>query len=285
MKINISRCTTAPTNRAFFIDALGTEDLQTAKSKHEKMLDEVLSLSPDLQPCISEKNSLFKCTTLKEINQIFDAIEQLCNESISPLIFIDGHGDQQQGLSLPSGEYLNWNDLNLTLERITRAALGQSMVVASFCHSMSAIDKIPSGNLLPTPFYFGYEHRVQAGVVEEESKQIIEELLRSGRFIKSGKEIQLYSEYDHAIPAVCLVLKKFLYPQENAEIYTELSKNNLRKTLHKQLGNELGTTKGLSKAISKALNPKDFLGNFLESYMYNTERRRKLLDEILTSLN
>lgn len=284
MKLKISQCTAAPANRIYLIDALGGAGLQTARSKHEKLVDEILALMPEQSQFISEKVFLLKCFTLEEVNKIFKLIEYDCNAETSPLIFIDGHGDKEQGLALPSGEYLGWDELNLALESVTLAAAGHSTVVASFCHSMTAVERPLYEKPLPTPFYFGYADEVIAGVVEEECQNIIEELLRSGAFIESGKTIQLYSEYTHVFPLISALLMKFLRSQEVVGKFPGLSKNHLRKTLHEEIGRSFGTTKGLNKVLSQAFDLRVLMGPVLATAMHATERRTRLLDELLVEI-
>lgn len=284
MKLKISRCTAAPANRIFLIDFLKDDDLQTGRGKHEKIRDEILALMPEQAPFISKQVFLRSAKTLNELSELFKLIEQECNATTSPLIFFDGHGDKQRGLELPSGEFLSWTDFNAALETITIAAAGHSTVVASFCHSMAAVARPALEKPLPTPFYYGYADEVPAGVVEEEGARIIEELLKTGAFIESGKRIQHFSEYDHVEPLISVLLMKFLRPEQVKDKFTDLSKNNLRKLFHEEIGRDFGTTKGLNKVLSKALDPRVLLEPILTSTMYATERRTRLLAEVLQEI-
>jgi hypothetical protein len=284
MKLKISRCTAAPANRIFLIDFLKDDDLQTGREKHEKVRDEILALMPEQAPFISKQVFLRSAKTLNELSELFKVIEQECNATTSPLIFFDGHGDKQRGLELPSGEFLSWTDFNAALETITIAAAGHSTVVASFCHSMAAVARPALEKPLPTPYYYGYADEVPAGVVEEEGARIIEELLKTGAFVESGKSIQHFSEYDHVEPLISVLLMKFLRSEQVVDKFTDLSKNNLRRILHDDIGRHFGTTKGLSKVLSRALDPRILIGPILEGAMHATERRTRLLAEVLQEI-
>lgn len=281
MKLNITRCTVAPANRIFLIDCLGGMGLQTGRGKHEKIRDEILSLMPEQAPFISNQVFLCKIQNLVEINDLFKLIEQECNAATSPLIFFDGHGDKQRGLALPSGEFLSWADLNFSLEKITLAAAGHSTVVASFCYSMTAVARPSFEKPLPTPFYFGYKDEVKAEVVEKEGEKIIEEVLRAGYFIQADKKIRLYSEYVHAEHLISVLVMKFLRPQEVAGIFVDLSKNKLREMFHKEIGSQFGTTKGLNEILSQVFDPRILIESILTGAMHATERRTRLLAEVL----
>lgn len=284
MRITIKQCTVAPANRIYLIDALGESGLQTARSKHETIKDKILASMPDQVPFISKKIFLQKCQTLEEANDFFKVIEQECNATTSPLIFLDGHGDKQRGLALPSGEFLSWDNFNLALEKITLAAAGHTTVVASFCYSMTAIARPSFEKPLPTPFYYGYADEVSAGTVEKECRDIINELLQTGKFVASGKTIQLYSEYDHVRELIASVLAMSFKPEKFVNKFPDLSKGKLRAMFHKEIGREFGTTKGLSRSLSQAFDPRVLIKPILEGAMHATERRTSLLAEVLSEI-
>lgn len=284
MKLTISRSTAAPANRIFLIDFLKDGDLQTGRGKHEKVRDEILAQMPEQAPFISRQVFLRKTRTLNELSDLFKFIKQECNATTSPLIFFDGHGDKQRGLELPSGEFFGWADFNSELEKITSAAAGHSTVVASFCHSMEAVARPPLEKPLSTPFYYGYADEVPAGVVEKECESIIQELLETGTFIESGKTIQHFSEYDHVEMLIAPVLMKFLHPQKVVDKFPDLSKGNLRKLLHAEIGRDFGTTSGLNKILAQAFDPRVLVRSILEGAMHATERRTRLLAEILSGI-
>lgn len=285
MKLKISRCTVSPANRIYIVDALGCADLQTGRGKYEKIRDEVLALMPDQAKFISRQVFHVKCISLADIKSLFSSIKGECNLATTPLIFIDGHGHKQKGLVLSSGEFLSWIDLNLLLEGVTLSACGNSTVVASFCHSMTAAERLSFERPIPTPFYYGYADEVKAGVVENECLKIIEELLRTGTFEPARKTIQLYSEYDHVSPLVYTLIMKFLRPQKVANVFTDLSKSNLRASLHKDIGRDFGTTRGLNKVLAKILDPRVLIEPILTGAMHATERRDRLLKEIMDEIN
>ena len=197
MKLTVSKAKAAPANRIYILDVLKAGELQTGRRKYDQVIDEVIAKIPGQIEFL--KNQVFheKCTDLNSINKVFAQIKKECNLSTSSLIFIDGHGDKERGLQVASGEFLDWHSFNQNLEKITYAAHGHLTVVASFCHSMSALERPDFGKPLPCPFYYGYADEVSAGDVEAESKEIISSLIQKGWVDESKKKIELYTEYTH----------------------------------------------------------------------------------------
>jgi hypothetical protein len=284
VKLKISRCAASPANRIYILDVLGGEGLQTGRGNYEKLRDEVTALMPDQVVFISEKIFHKCCSDLDEVKEFFSSIKDECNASTFPLIFIDGHGDKLYGLVLPSGEYLDWNSLNSHLAEVTLKAGGQSTVIASFCFSMTAVARPSYEEPLPSPFYYGYSDEIAAGVIRQDCSKLIEELLRRGTFDQSGKSIKLYSEYDHVTSLIAPLVAKFTHSQDFSEFHPYLSKNKLRTLLHAEIGAKFGTTKGLNEVLKKALDPKVLLAPILEKAMHNTERRSRLIDELISQI-
>lgn len=284
MKFKISRCATSPANRVYILDVLGGEGLQTGRGNYEKLRDEVTSLMPDQVVFMSKKIFHKCCSDLDEVKEFFSLIKNECNASTFPLIFIDGHGDKLHGLVLPSGEYLDWDSLNSHLAEITLKACGHSTVIASFCFSMTAVARPSYEEPLPSPFFYGYPDEIAAGIIRKDCSKLIEELLRRGTFDVSGKSIKMYSEYDHVNPFIVSLIAKFNQPQNFPEFLPDLSKNKLRTLFHAEFGASFGTTKGLNKVLKKALDPKALVVTILEKIMHDTERKSRLIDELISQI-
>ncbi len=231
------------------------------------------------------KKIIYKCcATLEEVTDFFSLIKNECDASTFPLIFIDGHGDKKCGLALPSGQHLDWDSLNSYLAEITLKACGHSTVIASFCFSMTAVERLSYEKTLPSPFYYGYSDEIAAGIIRQDCSKLIEELLRRGTFDASGKNMKLYSEYDHVTSLVFPLIAKFNKPQDFPEFFQDLSKNKLRTLLHSEIGEKFGTTKGLSEVLKRTLDPKVLVPPILEKAMHNTERRSRLIEELISQI-
>lgn len=250
----------------------------------KKVRDEVTALMPD-QVVFMYKKIIYKCcATLEEVIDFFSLIKNECDASTFPLIFIDGHGHKKCGLALPSGQYVDWDSLNSYLAEITLKACGQSTVIASFCFSMTAVERLSYEEPPPSPFYYGYPDEIAAGIIRQECSKLIEELLRSGTFEVSGKSMRLYSEYDHVTSLFVPLIAKFNQPKNFLEFFPDLSKNKLRTLLHSEIGEKFGTTKGLSEVLKRALDPKVLVPPILEKAMHNTERRSRLIEELVSQI-
>lgn len=106
----------SPANLVYILDALDSSEMQTGVHKYNQIVDEVLSRMPEESRNIKSKIFLLKTPDLKTFASVFEEIKSNCNSKMMPLIFIDGHGDKQKGLKLPSGEFVNWEIFNNYLE-------------------------------------------------------------------------------------------------------------------------------------------------------------------------
>lgn len=280
MKLNISKCQVSPANRIYIVDALGNDELQTGRSKYDAILDSIRAEIPEQADRLKEEVIHRKCRDAESIKSLFSSIKDECNSSTFPLIFFDGHGDKKQGLRLLSSEYIDWKSFNQYLEDITYAAHGNLTVVASFCNSMSALERPSFGKPLPCPFYYGYSDEVIAGVVRDESQLIIESLIKSGKVDLTDKNIELYSEYDHVISLISVLLAKFLQPQKYADNYPDLSKNKLREIIRDDIGAAFGKTAKLNQIVTKAFDISHVIPEIVENSMHDTERKDLLLKEV-----
>lgn len=283
MKLTISKCKASPANRIYILDVLNSSELQTGVRKYDQVRDEVLCKMPDQAEFI--KNQIFhkKCESLESVGSAFEEIKMECNSTTFPLIFIDGHGDKERGLQIASGEFLDWDSYNRHLEEVTYAAHGNLTVVASFCHSMSALEKPGFGKPLPCPFYYGYADEISAGDVEGESKGIIQALLQQGWLDESGKQIELYSEYTHVQLLIAPLIMMFTNPQENVKKFPLLSKNKLREIIQRDMA-KLGQTAGFNDFFSKVMNLPFLAIIFIFSSMHDTERREMFISEVVPQL-
>jgi hypothetical protein len=283
MNLLVSACKASPANRIYILDVLKVDELQTGLRKYDQIRDEVLKKMPEQAEFIRHKIFHKKCHDLNSLKEVLMGIKEECDASTFPLIFIDGHGDKLQGLQVSSGEFLGWGSFNRYLEEITCAAHGNLTVVASFCHSMSALKRPDFGKPLPCPFYYGYADEVFAGDVEAESKGIIEELFQQGWLDERGKKIELYSEYTHVQLFIVPLIMMFIEPQRNVKKFPLLSKNKLKEKLRCEAA-KLGRAKGFNAHFSNVMNLPSLVEHFICISMHKTERRDKLIAEIVSQL-
>ena len=284
MNFSYYKTVASPANIIYVVEALTDSELKTGIHKYDAIRDLILSDLPEESERI--KSTIFLCQApdLKSLLTIFEEIKGKCNSQIMPLIFIDGHGDKAKGLQLPSGEFISWKLLNDELQQITLAAVGNLTVVASFCHSMSALDDVSYSNLLPCPFYYGYADEVSAEDILKEGELIIKSFLREGALDIKPLKIRLYSEYDRANMIASIIICKYLEPQKYADFFTELSRNKLKMMLSKDIGSKSGTTKNFNHFFAKNMILTKILPLLIGSVMYDTERKQKYIANILAEV-
>lgn len=284
MKLNISACQASPANRIYIMDSLSQGELKTGVDKYDKIMETILHEMSDQMDLLEERIVHKKCLDRQSIEEFFDLIKKECNSENLPLIFFDGHGDKEKGFQLSSGEFIDWDSFNKNLEEITYAAQGNLTVVASFCHSMSALKRPSFEKPLPCPFYYGYSDEVSASEVQDEGRLIIVSLIKFGKVDQADKKIKLYSEYDHVKDLISVLLAKFLRPQQNVNKFPELSKGKLRKNIQEYVGREVGVTVGLNKVFTQVFDVSVLIPEVLSKAMHNTERRQRLIEELLSQI-
>lgn len=284
MNFSYYKTVASPVNTIYVVEALKDSELKTGIYKYDEIRDLIISEFPEKSAHINNTIFLRKAPDLESLLSIFEEIKGKCNSQMMPLIFIDGHGDKAKGLQLPSGEFISWELLNNQLQQITLAAVGNLTVVASFCHSMLALDNHSYLNLLPCPFYYGYNDEVSVEDILEEGKLIIKSFLLEGTLCIKPLKIRLYSEYDRANMVSTIMICKYLEPQKYADFCPELSKKKLKKMLGKDIGNKFGTKKKFNRFFAKNMILKNILPLLIESVMYATARRKKYIENVLTEV-
>jgi len=102
--ITLAMAVTSSANTIFLIDCLNAEDLQTARRRHEGICDELMSLPQSGFQADTSRVVHLRCQTREDWDKGLNKIRDVCKNGLSPLLFIDGHGDERRGLLMPSGE-------------------------------------------------------------------------------------------------------------------------------------------------------------------------------------
>jgi bacterioferritin (cytochrome b1) len=282
--ITLAMAVTSSANTIFLIDCLSAEDLQTARRRHEGICDELMSLPPSGFQADTSRVVHLRCQTREDWDKGLNKIRDVCKNGLSPLLFIDGHGDERRGLLMPSGESVSWEIYLRDLRAITYAARGELTVIAAFCYSL-AVKPMLKGKKgkLPFAFYFGYANEISAGIVEKETRILYESLLRNGGETLQDEVLELscFDEYEHAIDAIAHVVMMQTAPRMLVSIDPRFSRAKLRAKVGRDLAAEGVKMAGYGKAINKAIrNPKALAMKLIEDVMHDTDRRRDFIRDI-----
>lgn len=291
--IRVETAMVSPASTVFIIDCLGEGDKQSGRSRHEGIRDTLIELSPEAFEHDLSRVYHERCSSQNDWMSTMDKILQMCRHGHHPLIFIDGHGDRDKGLRMPSGGFISWKEYEITLIRLILTARGQLTVVAAFCHSYSFVENLINRSStqltrLPFAFYYGYKDEVPTFMVEQETRIIYESLLRNGGQSLNSDNLQIshYSEYDHAIKYVAPVIMMQIAPNTLISINPKFSKTHLRRTLEVDLAKSGWRLGQLRQAIKTAINsPLILAERLLQQTMHETERRRKFTASILTAMS
>lgn len=274
----------SPANFIFIIECLPESEKATGKNRREAIRDIFVEKN-----IYNELNDSVHCNECKSKEDFFNSIgkiKYLCSRGGQPILYIDGHGDKNNGLLLPSGEYISWEVLIESFKKITSLARGELTIFAAFCYSMSLVKKLPELEILPFAFYYGYEGEVNVEVLEMEMNIIIEKMIEndsSGEdmdnlFKSKSLQISYYSEYHVARKIIAIMESVKNHPEYLKNI--GLSKSKILQSTHEYIASKGNPLKGVSRFIKDNINNNCILINFLYRIMHKTDRLRQLVQSL-----
>lgn len=277
------RTNCSKSNYILIIDALHKKhDINSANRIYEDIKIKLVS-DPELDSTLIEHDLVTKkCETKQNIVQELDTLSNLCKQKHKkPIIIILGHGDKNKGLLTPSGESLHWKDLIGSLNKVTVSSHGETMVLASFCHSMELIKFIDFHSKLPFSFYYGYKTDISAGDVETQTNALLASLIDDGgkyltKLLKECK-FDVYSEYDHINSELAIYLQLANNPSDLAKVHPSFSLGKIRKDINSKANHP---KKGLDKLTNNIIRSPILVKILLEDKMYDTERRSYMITAI-----
>ena len=275
-----SRC--SPCNRIYILDGLPKGEGSASRRTTEDVLDEVFSQDPESFTVAHSHVQRLDCHDRAAYDAAMVTIRKDSEAGARPLIFIHGHGDEDSGLQLASGESVPWSIYLEQLESITLAAAGELTVIAAFCHSMAIIPSLPAVGRLPFAFYYGYDNVVSAGQAQDETAMLNRALLRDGgkSAANSSASLRCYSEYDH----IDLVLAAFSVmtgvPTTGIRAFPDLTKRKLLREMEPHFS-ALGLPRHETrKLLSNALQSNALVEVIFAIFMHDTERRQRMICDL-----
>ncbi|QXG29315.1 hypothetical protein [Pseudomonas viridiflava] len=279
----LRRSTHSPANAILTVSCLGTGDLQTGRTRLQGLLDLLLELDPERFEYNRNFAHLFEAKSVAELSAAFHEINEVCDIGISPILIIDGHGDERRGMRMPNGEWVTWNSLLNFFQAIIERTQGQLTVIVAACHSMAAVKLVSADKKLPFSFYYGYPSKIPAGVVQDETEEIYRSLLLDqGRILINGHHLKIksFSEYDHITPVLASSLLLSKSPMLSAKIQPELSRNKLNQELSVAMARAHRPLTGTKRRINAMLESGELVVRAVSSRMHDTERLTRLIEDI-----
>ena len=283
LTIQLPRASVSPANRIYVLDGLVSGDQKTATDRYEQMLNFVRSR--DLSAFDSDQQLVIRltCPNVPTMIKYLHVIRDDCLGGVKPFLVIEGHGDLDKGLQLPSGEFLGWRDYVDHLGQITLAAGGDLTVFSAFCHSHELTSRLQFDKPPPFAFHFGYEGEPSAEAVGSDGNKICESAMANGGrdlfFDDLKTSCRRYSEYDHVESKVVAALA-FLTAPELARRIPGVSKRSLRRRVERSLADEGIPLSAIKDSIQRAMTSELIVQNLLWKFMYPTERRDRYWEAI-----
>lgn len=279
----LRRSAHSPANAILTVSCLGTGDLKTDRTRLQGLHDLLLELDPERFEYNRNFVHLFEAKSVAELSAAFHEINEVCDMGISPILIIDGHGDERRGMRMPNGEWVTWNSLLNFFQAIIERTQGQLTVIVAACHSMAAVKLVSSDKKLPFSFYYGYPSKIPAGVVQDETEEIYRSLLLDqGRILVDGHHLKIksFSEYDHITPILASSLLLSKSPMLSAKIQPELSRNKLNQELSVAMARAHRPLTGTKRRINAMLESGELAVRAVSSRMHDTERLTRLIEDI-----
>lgn len=273
-KITVPNCIVSESDIIFTLNFLTQAELQTANRCHEDIQD-IVQENQD-----TERIKLFYCDTRENFNQVKLVIKECSSKGYSPLIHIHGHGDKQKGVKLPcSNDYITWYDFINFFSEI-KSKEGNLTVIMSCCFSYTIVDLIYQSQKIPLPvaFFYGYEDKICAGTVQDETKLINDSFLKDGGkslmelMEQNNLSIKKFSEYDYMNALVCIILSEYEIGKMREDVVLSMPKN-MASFARKQF----------NQCIRD--NPLPFIEKISAQIIQNTTRRTMYMNSIKKQIN
>lgn len=298
--LSISLSSASKINKIFLIDCLGSSDLQTGRKRHEELTDALAkrdvfchSTEDDVENSIVVR---FEVKNTIDISNAFEEIKRCCESNIHPLIMIDGHGDKEKGILLPSNNFYGWSELIANFRKITELSHGELTVVAAFCYSMQLKKHLPllyetevgttTYRKMPFSFYYGYDDEILAGKVKDDTIVLAECLFNDKGADFEHIDMSRLTELDYILRLITPVIQEFLGVVHGGECVKRtigISKKDIVDLVEKNTVKERplsGTRKKTIEHINNGNMVKFMVYKILIDCMHDTDRRRKLIESI-----
>lgn len=278
-----SRSPCSPCNCFYVLNALPEDESFTSDQTLENILDEVLAQGHESYRQASDLAQQLACPDRASFDASIQRISIDVRDGGMPMVFIHGHVNKTDGLRLASGTYVPWSAYLDSLMCITTATGGELTVIAAFCHSMEIVPLLPNTGRLPFSFYYGYDGTITAGEVHDETAMLYRGFFRDGGRAGTDPTARLkhYSEFDHVEEVLRQFLALYGAHDEKRIAYPMLSKRKILKSTEQQFlaqGEPLG---GVRNNVIDAIGGAELVNEVLGKFMYETDRRSRLIREVI----
>jgi hypothetical protein len=192
--------------------------------------------------------------------------EFITQHNITPIIHFDIHGNKDEGLLIyPSGEYLNYEDLNRYLREINQIIDNQLVCIFATCESFQYLLKSSPTKLTPTFITYAPSKKIETGTLEKIIAPFYKELFETKNIAKSY-ENHLKKDMDeyHCVKMFILFIHKYYKEYNSSRKILKHSERLITKAVQKL--NAVGKKPNLKLLRSIAKSHLEFNQKKIDSY-------------------
>ncbi|PHY60398.1 hypothetical protein [Shewanella xiamenensis] len=293
--INIRKCSFSKASRLFILNFLDESECGIVRRLKEDMITLVNAASSNGDVNAASSNGdvnaassngdvnteFFDCINIRSLQEFDDAIYNiigLVKVKESPLIHIQGHGDENKGIACIGGDFISWEHLKYSLEMIISASNGELTVVAATCFSFKLTSLVRNFAKMPYSFFYGYDGEVSLGDMEDDLIILYKNFIINKDDVNSlPLKIRFHSEYSN-LPTVCAVLLFVFHPDKASEL--GLSKRSILKGV-KDFNIPASKQR---RIINDIVRSRELVFHVVEKVFHPTQRREYLIEDILNYL-
>lgn len=276
--MKIRECSSSPVSRIFILNFLNESEHGVIRRLREDMITLVNAASSNSDI----DTDFFNYIDIKSVQEFEHAIGNIIwyvkgNEK--PLIHIQGHGDKNKGIACVNGDFISWEHLKVSLEKIILASNGELTVVAATCFSFKLTALVPYFVKMPYSFFYGYDGEVSLGDMEGDLSALYKNfLLNKDGFSGLSLKIKLHSEYDNMQVVVAALLLVY-HPKIASEkgfskrlILKGVKKFDIPASVQREI-------------VNKIIKSEELIFNLVEKTFHPTQRREYLIEDISNYLS
>ena len=210
------------------------------------------------------------------------------SEGLRPILVLDAHGNQKDGLKLAGpGEVMAWTDLGTLLRPINVATGNNLCVIGAACFSLGAI--APTKLDQATPFYvlLAPARKVKVGFLEKNIPAFFRELFTHGSLDEAHRQYLSESfRYFHCEKTLLLSVARYIKAACRGKPATERRERLMTEVFMQGMENTAGNRKSVRDKLKAGLKPDQALldryaGTFLvgKRCSFTMEELLAVLDE------
>jgi hypothetical protein len=194
----------------------------------------------------------------------------LAQSGARPIIQIDAHGNQQNGLKIAaSGEFISWPDLNRALQTINRETKNNLCVVSAVCYGLSIIHSLKL--TMPSPFLvmIAPEKEVSFGAIEDTLCDFYQDIFSgSDLSLSFGKHLKSYMTLIHSEKVLAMCMARYVRNYCTGVGGEKRREKLLTDALESGIPNNRHNRRAVRKSVKSQIKPDQrLLDRYVDSFL------------------